>query len=254
MKSHVFFCTLLAAPLAVCSAAQGAESADLVTSVLPTDGTLKQGAVVRVVPSEEFATLQKNVLARFAKLPKEKQQAISDRAVEMTLAEYTPELWPNKADYDAYAAAWKKATLIKAADVAIGLRKNSDGTYHVISATRISNSDTMPITMGSLSYDATKHVWLSNNGEMTGKEFQTNENHLLGAQTGMEWSLTKEDSLSILKEQVRVTKATDGKGAYIYYNLSEISAYSKAPIANHGYVIFLPHTAAAANTGRPGQK
>ena len=66
--------------------------------------------------------------------------------------------------------------------------------------------------------------------------------------------MTAQWMLDVLKEQVRVTKATDGKGAYIYYNLSEISAYSKSPIANHGYVIFLPHTAAAANTGRPGQK
>lgn len=254
MKAFPFICALLAAPTVLCSTLQAAESEDFVTSVLPTNGTLMQGAVVRVAPADEFIELQKAALEKFAALSPEKQKAISDKAVDMTLAEYDPDLWPDKKDYEAYAAAWKKAVLVKATDVALGLSPEGDNKYRVISVTRVSETDTMPITMGSLEYDANKHVWISNNGEMQGKEFKAGENFILGAQTGMEWTLTKEDNLSTLHEQVRVTKTTDGKAVFVYYNLTEVATASKAPIANHGYVILLPITNASANTAKPGRK
>lgn len=259
MKTSSFIFALLAAPAILCGAALAAPDAptgtpDAIKGMLPCDGSIAQGAVVRMVRDEEFVKLHQAALERFAKLPEATRKAISEQSDPSTLMDYNADIWPDKAEYDAYAAAWKKSQIQPVTEVALGLAPAGAGKYRVLSATRVADNSTMPITMGSLTYDSTKNIWISNNGEMKGEPFTAGENFDFGPQTGTQWELKKEDSLSKLQERVRVTKTTDGKMVYVLYNLTEQSAISGAIIANHGYMLAFPITTAAAATGKPGQK
>lgn len=258
MKNTSFLLALLAAPAMLCSTAVAAPAAtgtpEALKGMLPCNGTVAQGAVVRVVRDEEFVKLHQAALERFAKLSEEQKKAIAEKSDAATLMDYNADIWPDKAEYDAYAAAWKKSQLQAVTEVALGLAPAGDGKFRVLSATRMADNNTMPITMGSLTYDSKKNVWISNNGEMPAEAFSAGENFDFGAQTGTQWELTKEDSLSKLHELVRITKTTDGKMVFVLYNLTEQSTISGAVIANHGYMLAFPITTAAAATGKPGQK
>lgn len=254
MNNSSLLFALVAAPAALCSMVQAAEAPEALKGMLPCNGTLAQGAVVRVVRDESFVKLHQAALERFAKLPEETRKAIAEKSDAATLMEYNADIWPDKAEYDEYVAAWKKSGLQAVTEVALGLTPSGENTYRVLSATRVADNSTMPITMGSLTYDAAKNVWISNNGEMTASPFSAGENFDFGAQTGTQWELTKEDSLSRLHELVRITKTTDGKMVYVLYNLTEQSAISGSIITNHGYMIAFPIATASANAGKPGQK
>lgn len=259
MNNTSFLLALLAAPAMLCSTAVAAPAApagvpDALKGMLPCNGTVAQGAVVRVVRDEEFVKLHQAALERFAKLPEESRKAIAEKSDSATVMDYNADIWPDKAEYDAYVAAWKKSQIQAVTEVALGLAPAGEGKYRVLSATRMADSSTMPITMGSLTYDSKKNVWISNNGEMPAEAFTAGENFDFGAQTGTQWELTKEDSLSRLHELVRITKTTDGKMVYVLYNLTEQSVISGAVIANHGYMLGFPVISAAAATGKPGQK
>ena len=80
------------------------------------------------------------------------------------------------------------------------------------------------------------------------------EDYDFGAQTGTEWSMEKEDSLSKLKESLLITKTTDGKAVYVAYAMNEVSAISGTVIANHGYILFFPIQTERANATRPGRR
>lgn len=249
--THFLFATLTA-PIAIFSSAFAAPEA--ISAYLPCNGTAIPGSVVRPVRTQEFAALHQAAIQRFVKLSKEKQNAINEKGSADRLMSYDADLWPDKAEYEKYAAAWKKTQLARLADVFVGMKDDGNNTYSVISGTKVANGGTMPLTIGSLRYDGNKNVWISNNGELTGKEFSADESYDYGAQTGNEWVMEKKDSLSTLKEMLRLTKTTDGKAVYLYYSLTERSAISGRVIANHGYTILFPITTASARATRPGQK
>lgn len=253
-NSSILF-ALLAAPAVLCSTVQAApEAPEALKGMLPCNGTLAQGAVVRVVRDESFVKLHQTALERFAKLPEETRKAIAEKSDAATLMDYNADIWPDKAEYDEYVAAWKKSVLQFVTEVALGLAPAGQDMFRVLSATRMADNNTMPITMGSLTYDAKKNVWISNNGELTAEPFSAGENFDFGAQTGTQWQMTKEDSLSKLHELVRITKTTDGKMVYVLYNLTEQSAITGSVIANHGYMLAFPITTASAAASKPGQK
>lgn len=255
MKAFSFLLAALAAPVVLsCSAAAADEAPEALKGMLPCNGTVIQGSVVRIARDPEFVKLHQEAIQAFAKLSQEKQKTIAEKSDASTLMDYDADIWPDRADYDKYVAAWKKSRMVGAMDVALGLQKNEDGSYSVLSATKVADNATMPITIGALKYDAKKNVWVSNNGELTATPFSAGENYDFGAQTGTEWKMEKEDALSKLAEMVRVTKSTDGKMIFVAYALSEVSAISGTPIAQHGYMLAFPVATASVNAGKPGQK
>jgi hypothetical protein len=245
---------LLAAPIVICSAGYAEAAPEAIAGYLPTNGSTIAGSVIRPVRDASFVELHRAAIERFAKLPKEKQEAINAKSSAEHLMEYTEDLWPDKAEYEKYVAAWKKTQMARLADVRVGLKAEGNNTYSVISATRLSNGGSMPLTIGSLRYDGNKNTWISNNGTLTGEAFTADENFDYGPQTGNTWKLEKRDSLSHLSEMLRLTKTTDGKAIFLYYSLVERSSISGTVIANHGYTIVFPITTARANATRPGQK
>lgn len=251
--SHAIL-AMLAAPVALCSAAYAEAAPEAIAGYLPCNGSTIQGSVIRPVRDASFVEQHRAAIQRFVQLPKEKQEAINAKGAPDRLMAYDADLWPDKAEYEKYKEAWKKTRHAMLAGVQVGLKSDGDGMYSVISATRIANGGTMPLTIGSLRYNANKNVWVSNNGELTGSEFSADETFDYGAQTGREWKLEKKDSLSTLNEMIRITKSTDGKAVFLYYALSERSAISGSVIANHGYAIIFPITSASAHATRPGQK
>lgn len=256
MKNSSLLFALLVAPVALCCSAQAAapEAPEALKGMLPCNGTLAQGAVVRVVRNEEFTKLHRAALERFSKLPVETRKAITEGTDAATVMDYNADIWPDKAEYDSYVAEWKKSQIQPVTEVALGLAPAGEDRFRVLSATRMAADNTMPITMGSLVYDGKKNVWISNNGELTAAPFSAGDNFDYGAQTGTQWEMTKEDSLSKLHELVRITKTTDGKMVYVLYNLTEQSVITGTVIANHGYMLAFPITSASATTAKPGQK
>lgn len=254
MKASHLFRTLLILPVAMVCQALAQEAPAALKGMLPCNGTLLQGSVVRTIRSAEFNKLHQEAAKRFSALPKERQDAINAQSKPTFLSDYVQELWPDKAEYDRYVAAWKQSRIIKLTDVALGLKPIGNMKYSVLSATKVSDDTTMPITIGALQYNAANNTWTSNNGELKPSPFNAGANYDFGAQIGTEWKLERKDSLSTLTEIVMVAKATDGSGVYVMYNLTEKSAISGTSIANHGYMLFFPTKTASAHATRPGQK
>lgn len=254
MKASHLLRTLLILPAAiVCNTVAAGADVDI-KGMLPCDGSIIQGSVVRTIRTEEFIKLHQAAAQRFAGLPKDKQDAINATSKPTFLSEYHADLWPDKAEYDKYVAAWKQSRIIKMTDVALGLKPIGNMKYTVLSATKVAENTTMPITIGALQYNDANKTWISNNGVLQPTPFNAGDNYDFGAQTGTEWKLERKDSLSTLTESVIVAKRTDGSGVYVMYNLTEKSAISGTDIANHGYMLFFPTRNASANTTRPGQK
>lgn len=232
-----------------------AESPGALDGYLPTDGTLKQGAAVRPVFTKEFAELQRTFAAKVAALPAEKQQAFLEGLDPNSVPDYNADIWPNKADYDKFVAEWKKSVIQPVTEVAVGMQSSGQGVWRILSATVDARTRrTVPLTISALKYDAKKNAWISNNGELTAKEYTATDANIYGAQTGTEWTLAKDDSLSRVREAVRVTKTTDGKFVYVSYAFTEQSAISGASIAQGAYVLRFPIVTPAANMGTPGRK
>ncbi len=254
MKAFSPIFAMLAAPvmlnIAVC-----AESPGVLDGYLPADGTLKQGAAVRPVFTKEFAELQRSFTTKLLALPEEKRNAFLEGLDPNAVPDYNAEVWPDKAEYDKFVAEWKKSVIQPVTQVALGLQSEGKGMWKVLSFTVDARTRrTVPLTISALKYDASKNVWVSNNGELAAKDYKATDANIYGAQTGTEWSLAKDDSLSRIREAVRVTKTTDGKAVYVSYTFSEQSAISGASIAQGAYVLQFPIVTPSANMGAPGRR
>lgn len=254
MKAILPILALLAAPVVMTQTCI-AENAGALQGYLPTDGTLKAGYAVTPEFTPEFAQMQQALVTRLQALPAERQQAFMESYDPMVLISYSEDLWPTRADYDAYKEEWKKSRIKALREVGVGLRSGANNIWTVLSVTSDPQSGrSAPLTISALRYDSGRNVWISNNGELTAKDFQATEDHVYGAQTGTEWTLTKEDSLSRMTETIRITRGTDGKAVFLYYAFSERSAISNSVIAQGGYVLMFPVRAAAVNAGTPGSR
>ncbi|MBQ3240992.1 MAG: hypothetical protein IJB00_07405 [Akkermansia sp.] len=254
MKTSTLLSVLFSVPAVIYASACAQEVKTDIREYLPCDGSFKQGAVVQIARDASFIELHKAAVERFTKLPKEKQTELNKDSNPNKLLAWNADIWPDKAEYERYKEAWKKSRIVPRADVALGLRDNGNNQFSVLSATRMPDGSTMPLTIGSLRYDGNRNVWKSNNGELKPKAFSAGEDFDFGAQTGTEWSMEKEDSLSKLRETLLITKTTDGKAVYLAYSMNEISAISGTVIANHGYILLFPIQTERANATKPGRR
>lgn len=255
MKAFLPIIALLAAPVALTSIGYADETPGELTGILPADGTLKPGAAVRPVFTPEFGKMQEKLSAKLNELSEEQRKAFLEDFNPLELPAYNKDIWPDKASYDAYKAEWKKVAIQPVTEVAVGLKGDGTSVWRVLSATVDAQSrKTVPLTISALSYDAARNVWISNNGELKASEYKATEDNVFGAQTGTEWKLEKEDSLSKLIEVVRVTKTTDGKSIYVTYNFSERSVISPVTIAQGAYTLRFAAGNAKVNMGTPGSR
>lgn len=232
-----------------------AESPGALAGYLPTDGTLKQGVAVRPVFTKEFVALQRTFAEAVAKLSPEKRKEFLEGLDPNAAPAYSADVWANKADYDKFIAEWKKTTVQPVTEVALGLQSAGQGMWKVLSITVDAKTrKTMPLTISALRYNAATNTWISNNGELQAKEYTATDANVYGAQTGTEWTLTKEDDLSRVNEAVRVSKTTDGKSIYVSYAFAEQSVISGSSIAQGSYVLQFPVVAPAANVSAPGRR
>lgn len=254
MKAFSTILAMLAAP-AMLNIAVCAESPGALEGYLPSDGTLKQGAAVRPVFTKEFAELQRSFATKVATLDEEKRKAFLEGLDPNSVPDYNADIWPDKAEYDKFVAEWKKSVIQPVTEVAVGLQSAGQGVWKILSATVDARTRrTVPLTISALKYDATKNIWISNNGELAAKDYSATDANIYGAQTGKEWSLSKEDALSRTRETVRITKTTDGKFVYVSYAFAEQSTITGASIAQGAYVLRFPIVTPAANMGTPGRR
>lgn len=255
MKAFLPIIALLASPVLLASTCYAEETPGALAGLLPADGSLKPGAAVRPVWTPEFAKMQQELSVKLQGLSNEKQKAFIEKFDPMALIAYDKDLWNDKAAYEKYKEEWKKVVIQPVTEVAIGLKSAGANVWRVLSATVDAQSrKTVPLTISALSYDSGRNVWISNNGELTATEYKATDDNAYGAQTGTEWKLEKEDSLSKLTEMVRITKTTDGKFIYVTYNFSERSAISNAAIAQGAYVLRFATGNARVNMGAPGSR
>lgn len=253
MKAIVSIMALMAVPALVASAT-AADTAAL-KDYLPTDGTMKAGVAVAPQFSPEFTQMQQALVEKLQALSPEQQKAFMESYDPMVLIAYNKDLWADKAAYDAYKAEWKKVKIAALREVAMGLRNDGNNRWGVLSLTADPQTRrSAPLTISALSYDSARNVWISNNGELTATDYQATEDHVYGAQTGTEWKLTKEDSLSKMSETVRFSRTTDGKAVYVSYSFDERSAISNSVIAQGGYVLMFPTQVNQVNMGSRGSR
>lgn len=254
MKAILPIIALMVAP-AMISQAHGAETAGLPLNLLPSNGTMKAGVAVNPQFSPEFLEMQKSLLSRLQKLSSEEQLAFMEKYDPLTLIAYDAKLWPDKEEYDRYKTEWKKATIQPIREVAVGLKQTNANIWSVISLTTDAQTRrSAPLTISALSYNSAKNEWISNNGVLTVKEYTATEDNVYGAQTGYEWTLEKEDSLSKMSESIRISRNTDGKAFYIFYSFSERSTISNTVIAQGGYTLMFPLRITQVNMGAPGSR
>lgn len=243
---------LMAAPVLL-APAYSAEAGAL-KDYLPTDGTMKAGVAVAPQFTPEFGRLQQELVTKLQALTPEQQKAFMDKYDPMTLVAYDAALW-DKAAYEKYKAEWKKTSIVPQREVAMGLRSADANCWKVLSLTVDPQSRrSAPLTISALTYDAGRNVWISNNGELAATPYRATEDHVLGAQTGTEWKLSKQDSLSLLNESVRFSRTTDGKAVYVSYSFNERSAISNNVIAQGSYLLMFPIKANQVNMGAPGSR
>lgn len=252
MKALSYLLALFAFPAFV---AQAADKAGAVEGMLPTDGSLKRGSHVRAVYPESFREQLQGVSIALQKLSPEKRTSFAQNFSLDQQPAYNADIWPKREDYDRYIEEMKKVVIQPVTDVAVGLQQSEGGMWRVLSVTvDAKTKQQIPLTISALNYDADRNVWISSNGELTAKEYSTPETSIYGAQTGTEWSLEKEDSLTRMRETIRLTKTTDGKYVYLAYSLVEQSAVTGANIAQGAYLLQFPVQTPGANLGTPGQR
>ncbi len=245
---------MLATPVLVSPAlAEGNTGA--LAGFLPSDGSLIQGAAVRTVADPSLAAFNKQVVEAFNKLPEEKKAELIKGFDANKAMPYDEALFGNKETYGKYMEAWKKTKLVLTSGVAMGLLSSgTENLWHVHSVTLDAAGRSLPLTISALRYDAARNVWRSNNGELTPTPYAVDDAFVFGAQSGTEWNYEHADSLSKIKETVRVTKTTDGAVVYVYYSFRESSSISNMTIAQGEYMLRFPIVSQSAGLSKPGQK
>ena len=251
MKALSFILALASIPAFI---AQADEKAGAWDGYLPTDGTLKRGAHVQLVVTDSFRDQWQNFANGLQKLDPEKRKAYMEIYTPELQPPYQADIWPNKEDYNKFIEGWKKLPQ-PVRLVAVGLQDLGNGIWRVLSATEDGKTkQQIPLTISAMRYDANRNAWISNNGELTAKEYTSPDTHIYGARTGTEWVLEKSDDLTRLRESICITKSTDGKFVYLSYKLDEFSAITGMNIANGEYVLQFPVQTPGANLGTPGQR
>ncbi len=254
MNTFTSILAALAVP-ALFSTAFAAETPGALSGYLRHDGELSSGYAVRVALDDSIAGKNQAIAKKFNALPAERRAEIAKDLDVMVAMEYSKDLFESKAAYDSYLEAWKKSKIVPSAAVGLGLMPTGQpGIWKVHSLTVDASGNQLPLTISALKYDANKNTWISNNGELVASPYEIGDRCVLGAQTGTEWVLKKEDSFSKLNESIRVTKTTDGEAVYVLYSFAEVSAISGAAIAQGGYLLRFPVVTKKAGLSKPGQK
>lgn len=252
MKALSLILALLSIPALTVHAADKAGAMD---GYFPTDGTLKRGAHVRAAFPPSFRESLQDFSKRLQDASAEKREEYMKNHSWEQQPAYDADIWPNKADYDAFITEWKKVAVVPVTEVAVGLQKAENGTWRVLSATVDAKTrKQVPLTISALRYDADRNVWYSSNGTLVPSDYSMPDTCIYGAQTGTEWSLEKADDLTRMRETIRVTKTTDGKYVYLAYSLVEQSAVTGTIIAQGAYLLQFPVQTPGANLGTPGQR
>ncbi len=254
MKAFNSFLALLAIP-ALVSPVYATNAAGPLSDYLPSDGSLIQGAAVRTTLDPSIVPFNKKIMENFNKLPEEKRAELAKGIDGNKAFPYDEAVFGDKETYSQYMEAWKKTRLVPMAAVAMGLLKSdTKDVWQVYSVTKDAAGKPTPLTVSTFKYDSARNVWISDNGELTATPFSADETFIFGAQSGTEWSVERGDSLSKLKETVRVTKATNGSAVFVYYFFMEKSAISGATLARGEYMLYFPIVTESAGLSKPGQK
>lgn len=254
MKALTFLFAAAAASVSlVCQAAPQSEAPGL-SEYIPCDGTIMKGSIVRAVVDDSFAAEQRKLVEKLRSMSPEKQKEIVGKSQADCAMEYDADLWPDRKDYDAYIAAWKKLRVVPSGEVVFSVKADDDQTMSILSLTRVQERDLVPLTISALRYDPKANVWTSNNGTLNPSSCTTSDLFAFGRQSGTEWKLEKSGDFTKVTETVRVTRSDDNKYVYILYSFLEQMGDTNTPIAQAAYLMRFSADAPSASSSKPGQK
>ena len=204
----------------------------------PADGMRLTGESVQVTPTPEFVRMQQALSARLQALPTEKKQEFFRTYNSTERMEYTPDLWPDKAEYERYKAEWEKITITPVQTVQIGAydKGNNEWGLHGVSINQFTRQVT-PLAVTGMSYNATDNTWVSPNGKMTPRELVTLNTNVYGARKGTTWVLQKKDAMSELMETLSISRRLNGEFLYLSYSFVERTPGSGTTLAQGSYVL-----------------
>lgn len=123
----------------------------------------------------------------------------------------------SKKEYDAYLAVWDKREIKEVQPVTLKLEEE-DGQW-IIKA----SGAAWPISL--LKYNPEKDQFRSTNGLLIkSDDVDAPASSILRAWKGYEWRLETKSTLSVLKENLAIGAAADGKNAYLVYRIQETSS------------------------------
>lgn len=204
----------------------------------PADGMRLTGESVQVTPTQEFVRMQQALSARLQALPTEKKQEFFRTYNSTERMEYTPDLWPDKAEYERYKAEWAKITITPVQTVQIGAydKGNNEWGLHGVSINQFTRQVT-PLAVTGMSYNAIDNTWVSPNGKMTPQELVTLNTNVYGARKGTTWVLQKKDAMSELMETLSISRRLNGEFLYLSYSFVERTPGSGTTLAQGSYVL-----------------
>lgn len=204
------------------------QDAGALEGVFPKDGAMRHGNAVKMVASAEFIAHCKALDAGIQQLSPDEREAYMKSVSHNAPAPYHASIWPDKKAYDKYVKSWQNVGLSPIAPVAMGLQDIGEGIWRLNTAVTQGNSN-KPMPISSLSYDAKRNVWLSDNDELTAHDYSSSDN-FFGTLSGTEWSCKKQDDETRKEEYIRLTKSSDGKYTYFVYSKNVRNAKTGAPL------------------------
>lgn len=174
---------------------------------------LKPGAtiaadVVTVQPPQEINEYLKKVDAA-AKADPAWFSAHAKGATPGVPLPYDPKLGLTEKEYKEYIALWDARDFQSLEKVVVKLEEQGDLWQIQVSGPG------MPIRL--LRYDAKADNWISSNGTLKRiEDIKADPKSILGAWSGQEWKMEKEDPLVRAKENIAIGKDDEGFGLLIY--------------------------------------
>lgn len=243
MKAITNILSVLAVPALVMTAQAAEAPKDLAQFKFPLEEANGACYLISIAHTEEFVRLQGELVKKLQGLSAERQQAFMQSYNPDMLIAYAEDLWDSKEAYDAYKSAWEKRQIQTQSNIqgVISLKPSPDQTW-LLEALLVNreNSQAMPLSISSLTYNPQNNTWSSSEGELTPTAYSATDEYVYRAQTGTEWELTKQDTFTNTKQVLRIAKTTDGKAVFISFATVSQSRTSGQVLSQQAYTLLYP--------------
>ncbi|SHJ76175.1 hypothetical protein SAMN02745181_2541 [Rubritalea squalenifaciens DSM 18772] len=198
------------------------------------EGKPVRAEIVTVAPPKEFEGFIQKLGEAAQKDPEWFKEHSKKTPAGSPIPVYDTQLGMTEDEYNNYVKLWDQRKVVKQADVALMLTKESDNVWKINGSGPASN-----LTL--LRYQVDKDAFTSTNGELKRiADIAAPAHSMFGAWNGKEWRYLSENSLGKIKENIALGMTGDKKYGMLVYRLQEVTAAGR-PLLDRSMVIrFLP--------------